>query len=193
MNERNQIIILVLLTTGLVLAANFVSIDVFEPDAVVTDYSAVFYSDNTLEETFTYRINVEGKRFLFRYWEDRLVTGFNPKPHIELIDIEAPSGTVRYMRENLGTVTLLDDSTPNIRNYIHSQAYRNEVGAYNPDGYEPGEIRVATLLHKPDAYLKDIHLDYVVLEIPNDFVVGYGLDYEGFGRNLADIYKVVEP
>jgi hypoxanthine phosphoribosyltransferase len=60
-------------------------------------------------------------------------------------------------------------------------------------GYEPREIRVATLLHKPDAYLKDIPLDYVGLEIPNDFVIGYGLDYEGFGRNLADIYKVVDP
>ena len=60
-------------------------------------------------------------------------------------------------------------------------------------GYEPGEIRVATLLHKPEAYLKDITLDYVGIEIPNDFVVGFGLDYEGFGRNLADIYRVVEP
>jgi hypoxanthine phosphoribosyltransferase len=60
-------------------------------------------------------------------------------------------------------------------------------------GYEPGEIRVATLLHKPDAYLKDIVLDYVGFEIPIDFVVGFGLDYEGFGRNLADIYQVVEP
>jgi hypoxanthine phosphoribosyltransferase len=59
-------------------------------------------------------------------------------------------------------------------------------------GYEPGEIRVATLLHKPAAYGKDIKLDYVGLEIPNDFVVGYGLDYEGFGRNLPDIYRVVD-
>ena len=61
------------------------------------------------------------------------------------------------------------------------------------NGYEPAEIRVATLLFKPDAYLKDIPLDYVGLEIPNEFVVGYGLDYEGFGRNLSDIYKVLEP
>jgi len=61
------------------------------------------------------------------------------------------------------------------------------------NGYEPAEIRVATLLYKPDAYLKDIPLDYVGLEIPNVFVVGYGLDYEGFGRNLSDIYKVLKP
>jgi hypoxanthine phosphoribosyltransferase len=59
-------------------------------------------------------------------------------------------------------------------------------------GYEPREVRVATLLHKPDAYLKDIKLDYVGLEIPNDFVVGFGLDYEGFGRNLPDIYRLLE-
>lgn len=59
-------------------------------------------------------------------------------------------------------------------------------------GYDPAEIRVATLLHKPDAYRKDIALDYVGLEIPNDFVVGFGLDYEGYGRNLPDIYRVVD-
>ncbi len=59
-------------------------------------------------------------------------------------------------------------------------------------GYEPAEIKVATLLYKPDAYTKDLKLDYVGLEIPNDFVLGYGLDYEGLGRNLADLYKVVE-
>lgn len=60
-------------------------------------------------------------------------------------------------------------------------------------GYEPEEIRVATLLHKPEAYLKDITLDYIGIEIPNDFVVGFGLDYEGLGRNLTDIYKVITP
>ena len=59
-------------------------------------------------------------------------------------------------------------------------------------GYEPDEIKVATLLLKPDAYCKEVPLDYVGMEIPNDFVVGYGLDYEGYGRNLKDIYRVVE-
>jgi hypoxanthine phosphoribosyltransferase len=60
-------------------------------------------------------------------------------------------------------------------------------------GYEPGEILVATMLLKPDAYLKDIQLDYVGMEIPNEFVLGYGLDYKGYARNLADIYKEVVP
>jgi hypoxanthine phosphoribosyltransferase len=53
------------------------------------------------------------------------------------------------------------------------------------------EIRIAAMLYKPAAYTKDIHLDYIGFEIPNDFVVGYGLDYDGFGRNLPSIYKVI--
>ncbi len=53
------------------------------------------------------------------------------------------------------------------------------------------EIRIATLLFKPQSYTKQIHIDYVGFEIPNDFVVGYGLDYDGLGRNLPSVYKIV--
>ncbi len=56
---------------------------------------------------------------------------------------------------------------------------------------KPAEVYVATLLLKPDALQREVHLDYVGLEIPNDFIVGYGLDYDGRGRNLIDIFKVV--
>ena len=58
--------------------------------------------------------------------------------------------------------------------------------------FEPAEVKIATLLFKPNAYTKNIKLDYVGMEIPNDFIVGYGLDYEGLGRNLKDIYKIVD-
>jgi hypoxanthine phosphoribosyltransferase len=54
------------------------------------------------------------------------------------------------------------------------------------------EVIVATLLYKPEACKRDIKLDYVGMEIPNDFIVGYGLDYNGYGRNLPDIYSLVE-
>jgi hypoxanthine phosphoribosyltransferase len=53
------------------------------------------------------------------------------------------------------------------------------------------EIKVASLLYKPGAYTKDIPVDYVGFEIPNDFVVGYGLDYNGYGRNLRSVYTLV--
>ena len=55
---------------------------------------------------------------------------------------------------------------------------------------EPKEIFVSTLLLKPDALQQQVQLDYVAMDIPNDFIVGYGLDYDGYGRNLSDIYKI---
>ncbi len=56
----------------------------------------------------------------------------------------------------------------------------------------PAEVKVACFCFKPEAFQKDFPIDYVGLKIPNDFIVGYGLDYNGYGRNLPDIYKVVE-
>lgn len=57
---------------------------------------------------------------------------------------------------------------------------------------EPKQIKVAALLFKPSAFQKNYKVDYIGMEIQNDFVVGYGLDYNGLGRNLPDIYKIVE-
>jgi hypoxanthine phosphoribosyltransferase len=54
----------------------------------------------------------------------------------------------------------------------------------------PKSIEIATFLHKPDATVEDLNLRYVGFEIPNKFVVGYGLDYDGQGRNLNDIYSL---
>jgi hypoxanthine phosphoribosyltransferase len=57
-------------------------------------------------------------------------------------------------------------------------------------GYEPAEIKICTLLFKPNAYKMGYKIDYCAFEIPNDFIVGYGLDYNGYGRNYKDIYKI---
>ena len=54
------------------------------------------------------------------------------------------------------------------------------------------ESKICTLLLKPEAYKKDIVLDYVAMEIPNEFIVGFGLDYDELGRNLKDIYVLDE-
>ena len=54
------------------------------------------------------------------------------------------------------------------------------------------KVYVATLLLKPDALEKKVPLDYVAMEIPNEFIVGYGLDYDGYGRNLSAIYTLVK-
>ncbi len=50
------------------------------------------------------------------------------------------------------------------------------------------QIKIASFLLKPEAYKKSTKIDYVGIEIPNDFVIGYGLDYDGLGRNLKDVY-----
>ena len=54
------------------------------------------------------------------------------------------------------------------------------------------ESRIFTMLLKPEAYKKDVAIDYVGLEIPNDFIVGFGLDYDEYGRNFKDIYVLDE-
>lgn len=57
--------------------------------------------------------------------------------------------------------------------------------------YEPASVKIACFFFKPDAFVKQFSIDYLGMEIPNDFIVGYGLDYDGYGRNLPDIYKIV--
>jgi len=56
---------------------------------------------------------------------------------------------------------------------------------------QPKSLKIITLLHKSEATEFPINLDYVGFEIPNKFVVGYGLDYNGLGRNLKEIYQLV--
>jgi hypoxanthine phosphoribosyltransferase len=58
--------------------------------------------------------------------------------------------------------------------------------------YNPASLKIATLLFKPKAYQKQIPIDYVAIEVGNEFLVGYGLDYDGLGRNLKDIYIITE-
>ena len=58
--------------------------------------------------------------------------------------------------------------------------------------HEPASVSILTLLVKRDAMEHDIHLDYVGFEVPDHFLVGYGLDYDGYGRQLNDIYQISE-
>ena len=56
----------------------------------------------------------------------------------------------------------------------------------------PASIHICTLLLKPEKLKVDLDIEYAAMEIPNDFIVGYGLDYNQQGRNLRDIYTLVE-
>lgn len=78
-------------------------------------------------------------------------------------------------------VILLEDivDTGNTLNSINEILQKEGVA-----GYE-----VATLFYKPEAYKRNFNIKYIGLEIPNKFIVGYGLDYDGLGRNLTEVYK----
>ena len=55
------------------------------------------------------------------------------------------------------------------------------------------QLKIATLFFKPDVFRKSLPIDYIGLSVPDKFIVGYGLDYNGLGRNLADIYQLTTP
>ena len=57
--------------------------------------------------------------------------------------------------------------------------------------HHPASLKIASLLHKPDAMIHPINIDYLGFTIPNKFVIGYGLDYDGLGRNIKEIYQLV--
>ena len=62
----------------------------------------------------------------------------------------------------------------------------DEIRKQNPE-----KILFASLLLKPNALKHPIHIDYLGFEVPNDFLIGYGLDYDGLGRNFQEIYKLI--
>jgi len=57
--------------------------------------------------------------------------------------------------------------------------------------HHPASLKIASLLHKPDAMIHPIKIDYLGFTIPDKFVIGYGLDYDGLGRNIKEIYQLV--
>ena len=57
--------------------------------------------------------------------------------------------------------------------------------------FQTESIKIATCLFKPAAFIKQFFIDYVCIEIPNDFIIGYGLDYNGYARNYQDIYRII--
>ncbi|GGK33390.1 hypothetical protein GCM10007962_29720 [Yeosuana aromativorans] len=82
------------------------------------------------------------------------------------------------------TVVVLEDiiDTGNTLAEIH-RIFKNE---------QVKALKIATLFYKPAAYKKDFKLHYVGIEIPNKFIVGFGLDYDGLGRNLPEVYQIKE-
>jgi hypoxanthine phosphoribosyltransferase len=60
------------------------------------------------------------------------------------------------------------------------------------ENQQPASLKIAALLHKPDALAHPLKIDYIGFNVPNKFLLGFGLDYDGLGRNLKEIYQLVE-
>lgn len=58
--------------------------------------------------------------------------------------------------------------------------------------HQPASLKIAALLHKPEALIHPITIDYLGFKVPNKFLLGYGLDFDGLGRNLKEIYQLID-
>lgn len=70
----------------------------------------------------------------------------------------------------------------------------NTLSKFLPQLYnqQPATLKIASLLHKPEALEHPLVIDYLGFSVPNIFLLGYGLDYDGLGRNIPEIYQIVE-
>ncbi len=70
----------------------------------------------------------------------------------------------------------------------------NTLHSFLPQLYnqQPASVNICALLHKPEATIQPLHIKYLGLSIENKFVLGYGLDYDGLGRNIPELYKLAD-
>ena len=99
------------------------------------------------------------------------------------------TGTIHEVigiNENLSgrTVVIVEDI---VESGLTIKRMMEQLGTRNP-----ASVQVCTLFFKPERLKEDLKLDYVAFEIPNDFILGYGLDYDQQGRGLKDLYTLVE-
>jgi len=135
----------------------------------VDSYTVTLHSDGTLDETYTYKIVSTDTRFLFRFWEEAVVsTTSGPSwSHLEVVSITQPFGTTAYLKDDSGQVTLYSGTDSSTIQYL---AYSNEVGAFNPGYYSPGTYTVS---YKYRVYLpvdSDGSYDHFNLQFAKDHI-----------------------
>ncbi len=122
-----------------------------------------------------------------------LLRQINVPCEVTFVRLSSYSGTqsTEKIRELLGLNEVLKGRTVVILEDIIDTGHTMDEMMHKLLRLEAEEVKIATFLLKPAALRKDLKIDYIGIEIPNDFIVGYGLDYDGLGRNLPDIYKVI--
>lgn len=141
-----------------------------EGEAVVTQYTAVFHADGTLDETITYKINAEGKHYLYRNWEAPLANKHLGMPQILFLDIDVPDGTYWYLMDKQWNIYTHEEIDSSSRYTIMNEANRNEAGAYNPNGYAPGEYTVKYWYKVLPPLLYDNEYAHLNLKLASDHI-----------------------
>lgn len=100
-------------------------------------------------------------------------------------------GTTGRVKEVLGLTENLEGRTVVVIEDIIDSGFTMQKLMADLRQQNPAELRLVALLVKPGNMQVNLPIDYTCFSIPNDFIVGYGLDYDGYGRNLASIYTVV--
>lgn len=113
---------------------------------------------------------------------------------VSFVKLSSYSGTstTHVVRELIGLDEALTDRNVIVVEDIIDTGITMENTIQKLKHLQAADVKIVTLLYKPLAFQKDYAIDYIGIEIPNDFIVGYGLDYDGLGRNLPDIYKIIE-
>lgn len=147
MSETRSLLFLVVLAIILGAVAVILSLAIpalMEGDLVVDRYQATLQEDGSFKETYTYEVKSSGKyRMLYRYWQDPLSSQPLDTPHIQIIDMEKPEGTVGYLKDRSGEVTLYSEDNPEYIRFVRDRAERNEVGIYNPGYFPAGKYTVS--------------------------------------------------
>lgn len=166
MGETRELLILVVLAFILGAAAILISVGIpalIEGDLVITRYQATLQDDGTFTEVYTYKVKSGGQyRMLYRYWDDPLSSRPQNSPYIEFVGMEAPPGTVGYMKDASGAVILARGNNPEYSAFIRSMAEPSEVGIYTPEYFPEGTYTVSYryVLHLPIEYdQRDAHLN----------------------------------
>ncbi len=112
---------------------------------------------------------------------------------ISFLKLASYEGTISTgkVKQLIGLNESLDGKTVVILEDIVDTGHTLDSIQKQLSGFEPKEIKIASLLFKPDAFRYSYKIDYVGFKIPNDFILGYGLDYDGYGRNLDSIYTII--
>jgi len=166
-----------------------------------------FLNEKTISDTITtlaekIKKDYEGKKPIFIVvlngaflFAAELFKKFKGEAEISFVRVSSYSGTASTgeVKEFIGFDEHLKGRDLILIEDIIDTGITMEILLAKANELNPASLKVATLLFKPKACLKPIKIDYTGFEVENDFLVGFGLDYNGLGRNLTEIYKLSNP